>query len=352
VITDPMFQFPEMYSAGRLAIDGALEELTIEIFGAIQRSGRRLTPLMRAMSWIRWPRKTTLRAAKQNIHHHYDVGNEFYSLWLDREMAYTCAYFPRPEASLEEAQIAKFDHVCRKLRLKPNMFVIEAGCGWGGLALHMARHYGVRVRAYNISHQQILYARQKAEQEGLAERVEFVEADWRAIEGTCDIFASIGMLEHVGPRNYRSLGKLIDRVLKPGGRGIIHTIGQNEALPASPWIERRIFPGGYPPALSEMMRIFEPNGFSVLDVENLRLHYAQTLRHWLSRYEQSLPRIRTMFDEKFVRMWRFYLAGSVAAFVTGSYQLFQVVFNRAMDNDVAMTRDYLYRYVEPSTSER
>lgn len=343
VITDPMFQFPEMYSAGRVLIEGSIEDVLIEIYGALKRTGYRATLPMRVVSAFRWPRRTSLRAAKDNIHHHYDVGNEFYSWWLDERMAYTCAYFPRPDATLEEAQLAKFDHVCRKVRMRPGMAVVEAGCGWGGLALHMARHYGVTVKAYNISHEQIVFARERAQAEGLSDRVEFIEADWRTIHGTADVWMSVGMLEHVGAKNYSELGRLIHRVLRPGGRGLIHTIGQNEPRPASPWIERRIFPGGYPPALSEMMRIFESGGFSVLDVENLRLHYAQTLRHWLARYQQHEDRVRQLFDERFVRMWRFYLAGSIAAFVTGSYQLFQVVFNRDMDNDVALTREYLYR---------
>lgn len=342
VITDPMFQFPEMYSAGRVQIDGPIEQVTIEIFRAMHQAGHRTTWPMRLISAVRWPRKTTLRAAQENIHHHYDVGNDFYSLWLDGQMAYTCAYFPRSDATLEEAQWAKFNHVCRKVRMRPGMSVIEAGCGWGGLALHMARHFGVTVKAYNISHEQIAFARERARREGLAERVEFIEEDWRTITGQADIFMSVGMLEHVGVKNYPKLGALIQRVLKPGGRGLIHSIGQNFPCRASPWIERRIFPGGYPPALSEMMQIFEPNDLSVLDVENLRLHYAQTLQHWLQRFEQHAHRVRQMFDDRFVRMWRFYLAGSIAAFATGSYQLFQVVFQRATDNDLALTRDHLY----------
>jgi cyclopropane-fatty-acyl-phospholipid synthase len=308
VLSDPMFQFGEMHAAGRILIEGKIEEVTVEIFHGLQRAGNRMTPLMRLFSWVHWPRGTT-----------------------------------RPDVSLEVAQIAKFDHVCRKLRLGPNMEVIEAGCGWGGLALHMARHYGVRVQAYNISHQQIVHARQRASAEGLDGRVEFIEADWRTIRGSCDVFVSVGMLEHVGRPNYRRLGQVIHRALKPGGRGLIHSIGQNFPEPVSPWIERRIFPGGYPPALSEMMDIFQPNGFSVLDVENIRLHYAQTLQHWLDRFRQNEDKVRAMFDERFVRMWRFYLAGSLAAFATGSYQLFQVVFNRAAGNDLAWTRDYLYR---------
>ena len=350
VISDPMFQFGEMYSTGRILIEGPIDDVTIELFRAMRRAGSHSNLSMRLSGWLHWPRGSTLRDSQKNIHHHYDIGNDFYSLWLDERMAYTCAYFSQPSSTLEDAQIAKFNHVCHKLRLKPNMRVIEAGCGWGGLALHMARHYGVRVQAYNISHEQISFARQRARDEGLDSRVEFIEADWRTIAGPCDVFISVGMLEHVGQRNYRLLGQVINRALKPGGRGLIHSIGQNVAAPTGPWIERRIFPGANPPTLSEMMQTFEPNGFSVLDVENIRLHYALTIRHWIQRFQAHEQQIRAMFDDKFVRMWRMYLAGSLAAFETGSYQLFQVLFNRADDNDVTWTRDYLYRDMDGSAS--
>jgi cyclopropane-fatty-acyl-phospholipid synthase len=350
VISDPMFQFPEMYATGRMRIEGPLDQIMIELFQGMRRAGNRSTWLMRLFGNLHWPRGSSLSAARKNIHHHYDIGNEFYALWLDERMAYTCGYFPEPIASLEAAQAAKFDHVCRKVRLLSGMQVIEAGCGWGGLALHMARHYGVYVRAFNISHQQVVFARERARAEGLAERVEFIEDDWRAICGECDAFVSVGMLEHVGRRNYRHLGQVINRALRSAGRGLIHSIGQNFPAAASPWIERRIFPGGYPPSLGEMTAIFESNGLSVLDVENIRLHYALTLRHWLERFERHVARIQAMFDERFVRMWRFYLAGSLASFATGSYQLFQVVFNRATNNDVPLSRQFLYRESRPAES--
>lgn len=350
IISDPMFQFGEMYSAGRLVIEGPIDEVTIELFRAMRRAGIRSNLFMRWSTWLHWPRGSTLRDSQKNIHHHYDIGNDFYSKWLDERMAYTCAYFSEPSSTLEDAQCAKFDHLCRKLRLMPNMHVIEAGCGWGGLALHMARHYGVQVQAYNISHEQIGFARQRARDEGLDGRIEFFEADWRTIRGQCDAFVSVGMLEHVGHKNYRLLGQVIHRVLKSAGRGLIHCIGQNIPAPTGPWIERRIFPGANPPTLSAMMQIFEPNGFSVLDVENIRLHYALTLRHWLNRFQAHEQEIQAMFDDKFVRMWRFYLAGSLAAFETGSYQLFQVLFNRADNNDVEWTREYLYRDTDGSAS--
>jgi cyclopropane-fatty-acyl-phospholipid synthase len=288
-------------------------------------------------------RPNTLARARENIHHHYDIGNAFYRLWLDEQLVYTCAYFRTPTATLEEAQAAKLDHVCRKLQLQPGEEVVEAGCGWGALALHMARQYGVKVKAYNISKQQLAFARQRARAEGLTGQVEFIEGDYREIGGTYDAFVSVGMLEHVGLKHYHELGQVIDRCLRPHGRGLIHTIGRNRPIPMNAWIEKRIFPGGYPPSLGEMTAIFEPWRFSMLDVENLRLHYANTLEHWLARFEQAADQVQHMYDADFVRAWRFYLAGSIATFRIGELQLFQVVFTRFDNNDIPWTREFLYR---------
>jgi cyclopropane-fatty-acyl-phospholipid synthase len=279
------------------------------------------------------------RHARENIHRHYDLGNDFYRLWLDDELLYTCAYFPRPDVTLEAAQAAKMRLICRKLRLQPGETVIEAGCGWGALALFMAREFGVTVHAYNISHEQVCYARDRAAREGLQDRVTFIEDDYRAIDGQCDAFVSVGMLEHVGPKHYATLGGVIDRVLAPGGRGLLHFIGRDRPRALNPWIRRRIFPGAYPPTLAEAVGgVLQPFDLTVIDVENLRLHYARTLDHWLDRFEQAADRIRAMFDDRFVRAWRLYLAGSRAAFVTGWMQLFQVTFTRHGETAVPWTR--------------
>jgi cyclopropane-fatty-acyl-phospholipid synthase len=205
----------------------------------------------------------------------------------------------------------------------------------------MARSYGVNVRAYNISREQIAYARQRARAEGLEGQVEYVEDDYRNITGTYDAFVSVGMLEHVGPDHYRELGTVIDRSLREDGLGLIHTIGQNIATPMSPWFLKRIFPGSYPPTLREMMALFEPWEFTVLDVENLRLHYAKTCEQWLERFEQNRGRVGEMFDESFVRAWRLYLSGCIANFTIGALQLFQVLFSRPANNNVPLTRSHL-----------
>lgn len=343
ILADPWLRFGDAYSDGRVTVEGDLVSLLETVYYASgMGGGKRASLLRRAAGALRRQHLNSIAASRDNIHYHYDIGNDFYALWLGSTMAYTCAYYPTPAATLDEAQFAKMDHVCRKLRLNAGESVVEAGCGWGTLALHMARHYGVRVRAFNISHQQIVYARERAAREGLAARVEYVEDDYRNIAGHYDAFVSVGMLEHVGPANYPALGHIAYRCLGGRGRGLIHSIGRNHPATLQPWIEKRIFPGAYPPSLGEMMRIFEPWNLSILDVENLRLHYGQTLRQWLGLYEAASGRVREMFDDKFVRMWRLYLAGSVAAFTTGTLQLFQVLFAPGENNDIAWTRAHLY----------
>ena len=338
----PELFFGEDYTTARIEVEGYFVEFLETIYRGIARAPRPGLFRRALHAWLNRPSHNTLDGSRENIHHHYDLGNDFYKLWLDSEMVYTCAYFSSATLSLEEAQAAKMDHVCRKLELKPGQTVVEAGCGWGALARHMAKHYGVTVKAYNISHQQLAYARERARQEGLIGRVEYIEDDYRNIRGQYDAFVSVGMLEHVGVDNYPMLGAVAKNALREHGRGLIHSIGRNRPGTMSAWIERRIFPGAHPPCLSEMMQIFEPHNFSVLDVENLRLHYGRTLAHWLERFEASADKIEAMTDPAFVRAWRLYLAGSMASFTAGDLQLFQVVFSNGTCNDVPWTRWRLY----------
>jgi cyclopropane-fatty-acyl-phospholipid synthase len=333
---NPLLHFGDDYSGGNLEIEGGLVPFLETVYHAMLRPGqvkRRARPAHDAHR----DTSNTLSQSRENIHHHYDIGNDFYRLWLDREMLYTCAYFAEPDLTLEAAQIAKMELVCRKLRLKPGARVIEAGCGWGGLARYMAKQHGAKVRAFNISQEQIAYARDRAAKEGIA-GVEYIQDDYRNITGECDVFVSVGMLEHVGTGNYRKLGEVIDRILAPDGMGLIHSIGQVYPEAMNEWIQKRIFPGSYPPTLGQMMEIFEPYSFSVLDVENLRLHYAKTLQHWLERFENHIDAVARMFDDNFVRAWRLYLAGSQASFTMGALDLFQVVFSRCGNNNIPWTR--------------
>jgi cyclopropane-fatty-acyl-phospholipid synthase len=342
LLASPSVGFGECYSTGLIEIHGDFLALASEMTTAFTRKRDRGYWGNKIRSLLVSIRANSLTRSRHNVHHHYDLGNDFYRLWLDERMLYTCAYYESAGASLAEAQVAKLDHVCRKLRLEPGQTVIEAGCGWGALAMHMAEHYGVSVRAYNNSHEQVAYARQQALLKGLAEQVEFVLDDYRAIDQQCDVFVSVGMLEHVGLRNYRTLGDIINHCLKPDGLALIHSIGRSHSRPADPWITKHIFPGGYIPSLGDMATIFEPHRFSVLDIENLRLHYARTCVDWLKNFEVVSEQVGEMYSEEFVRTWRLYLAGSSAGFQSGTLQLYQVLFAHGGNNGVPWTRQYQF----------
>ena len=345
---DPEVAFGDAYADGSIQVEGDLAKLLEVIYLSRLRAHREADWYSRlASKWMNLTQPNSLRGSRHNIHSHYDVGNSFYRLWLDHQMVYTCAYFPTPGATLEQAQTAKMDHICGKLRLQPGETVVEAGCGWGALALHMARQYGVSVKAFNVSHEQIVFARQRAEQEGLQHQVEFIEDDYRSIAGEFDAFVSVGMLEHLGAENYQQLGEVIQRSIGESGRGLLHFIGRNYAAPYSRWMRKRIFPGAYIPALRQALEIFERGNYSVLDVENLRLHYAKTLEHWLDRFEKSQQQVVEMYDSKFLRAWRLYLAGSLASFRSGSLQLFQILFAGPRCKPLWWTRAPLYEEAAP-----
>ena len=340
-LAHPELGFGDCYSAGRIAVEGDLIQVLFRVFQAVDQSGMQRFK-RNFLGRLPRPKANTRAGSKDNVHHHYDLGNDFYRLWLDELMVYTCAYYPRPEATLEQAQFAKLDHVARKLGLQPGQTVVEAGCGWGALALHLAEHYGAEVTAYNISTEQISYARDEARRRGLDGKVTFIQDDYRNMKDQYDAFVSVGMLEHVGVEHYAELGGVVNRVLKPGGKGLIHSVGRSYPAAVNAWLEKRIFPGSYPPSLREMMGIFEPYRFSIMDIENLRLHYVQTLTEWLRRFDANEETIRSMYDGHFVRAWRLYLGGCAAAFLASSIQLFQVLFAHPTDNRLPNTRRYIY----------
>jgi cyclopropane-fatty-acyl-phospholipid synthase len=342
LLANPGLNFGDDLSNGLIEIDGDLVRFLEAILRAIYVDSKDGLRKRLAINRPAWKHRNSLTDAKGNIHHHYDLGNDFYRLWLDEEMVYTCAYFPDPKVSLEAAQLAKMDHVCRKLQLRAGETVVEAGCGWGALSLYMARRYGVKVTACNISREQIEYARTRVRREGLDGQVTFIEDDYRNIRGEYDVFVSVGMLEHVGRGHHAEFGRVIDRSLSPTGRGLIHSISQSQPYAMNAWLERRIFPGGYSPTLREMAALLEPIDCTVVDVENLRQHYAKTLEHWLARFEEHADQIRPLYGEAFVRAWRLYLSGSIANFRTNCLQLYQILFARLARTDTAWTRAHLY----------
>jgi cyclopropane-fatty-acyl-phospholipid synthase len=344
VLIDPEIGFGDAWSDGRIRMTGDLVAFLEAVYRSMEPIWKRKGWYVRAISkWLDSRQANTLEGSRRNIYSHYDLGNDFYRLWLDSRMVYTCAYFPQASATLEDAQTAKMDYICRKLRLQPGETVVEAGCGWGALALHMARQYGVRVKAFNISREQIRHARQRAREENAGDLVEFIEDDYRNASGKFDAFVSVGMLEHVGLDHYEELGNTIRRLIEDRGRGLLHFIGRSERGDFSRWIRKRIFPGAHAPTLREALQVLEPHGYFVRDVEDLQAHYATTLEHWLDRFDKSSGKVSAMYGAEFERAWRLYLAGSIAGFRTGTLQLFQIVFSGAKFEAVPRTRADLYR---------
>ncbi len=343
LVLDPEVGFGDAYSEGRITVEGDLIAALEALYQSMSAIDTHTWYSRIVSKFMEHLQRNSLRGSRNNIHQHYDLKTDFYRLWLDPQLVYTCAYFPSAAATLEEAQIAKLDYVCRKLQLRAGERVVDAGCGWGALALYMAQHYGVTVRAFNISHEQVLWARWHARQLGLSQQVEFVEDDYRNISGKCDAFVSVGMLEHVGLEHYKELGNIIHRSLDEAGRGLLHFIGRNKPCPFSAWTRKRIFPGAYAPTIRQAMDMFEPHDLSVLDVENLRFHYARTLECWLNGFEKSVSQVEEMFSPDFVRTWRLYLAGAIAGFRAGTLQLFQIVFARTACQQIPWTRVHLYR---------
>ncbi len=280
--------------------------------------------------------------ARQNVAHHYDLNGRLYSLFLDRDRQYSCAYFPHPNATLEEAQVAKKRHIAAKLCLdRPDLTVLDIGSGWGGLALTLARDHGARVLGVTLSTEQLNESRARAAAEGLTDRVSFELLDYRAVDRTFDRIVSVGMFEHVGVVHYREFFDTVGRCLKPDGVALLHAIGRSDGPGfTNPWIAKYIFPGGYCPALSEVVPHVEQSGLVATDIEILRLHYAETLRHWRRRFSANRDTIASLYDERFCRMFEFYLCGAEIAFRREGHMVFQIQLAH-QQTAVPLTRDYI-----------
>ena len=280
------------------------------------------------------------RAARANVHHHYDLSLDLYRRFLDPDLQYSCAYFEHPDVSLEDAQIAKKRHLLAKLLIEPDMRVLDIGCGWGGLGLTLAEA-GARVTGVTLSDEQHATARERAKARGLDNRARFELRDYRDVEGPFDRIVSVGMFEHVGLPNYQAYFDAIARLLTDDGVALVHTIARKDGPNTTqPWIAKYIFPGGYIPALSEILPAIEKAGLWVTDVEVLRLHYAETLKAWRERFLAQREAIAALYDERFCRMWEFYLASSEIAFRWGGHMVAQIQLSKRPDA-VPLTRDYI-----------
>jgi cyclopropane-fatty-acyl-phospholipid synthase len=279
--------------------------------------------------------------SQKNVAHHYDLSSELYALFLDSDRQYSCAYFRDPGDDIETAQRAKLRHIAAKLRLRPGLKVLDIGSGWGGLALYLAETYGVDVTGLTLSAEQHKLATQRAAAAGLSDRVRFLMRDYREADGLYDRIVSVGMFEHVGVNQYGAFFDRVHRLLNPDGVALLHTIGRSDGPGAThPWVRKYIFPGGYSPALSEIVPVVERAQLWLTDVEVLRLHYAETLRLWRQRFLANRERVRALYDERFCRMWELYLVGAEIGFRRQGLVNFQIQIAKAVDA-VPLTRDYM-----------
>jgi cyclopropane-fatty-acyl-phospholipid synthase len=316
-----------------------------ELYGSLWQ--RILQRLFRCLRWLHQFNPASRSAS--NAQHHYDLGEKLYRLFLDKDMIYSCAYFRDPETeTLEQAQDNKLRLIAAKLKLQPGMRVVEVGSGWGSLAIHLVKNHDVTVTAINVATDQLATSRRRAEEAGVLDRITFLEKDYRELDGRFDRLVSVGMMEHVGAPHFDSyFGKVRD-LLEPDGIGLVHAIGINIPPGAtSPFIRKYIFPGGYTPAMSEVFASVERSGLWVADTEFLRLHYAWTIAHWRQRFDANRDSARELYDERFCRMWEFYLKAVELSFRHGSAMVFQLLLSRTRDA-VPVWRDYMLDWDQPA----
>ncbi|MEI9963443.1 MAG: cyclopropane-fatty-acyl-phospholipid synthase family protein [Caulobacteraceae bacterium] len=345
IARDPQFAVGEAYMNGELELEkGDIWDL-LEIAGRNQANAeKRRTGVIGKMALAarrRLEQWNDRRASRRNVAHHYDLSNDLYRRFLDADMQYSCAYYARPDMTLEEAQAAKRAHIAAKLRIEPGMKVLDIGCGWGGLGLELAGKHGAEVLGVTLSEEQLVVAKERAKAAGLAETCRFSLTDFRDVTGPFDRIVSVGMFEHVGVPNFPNFFEAVKRLLTDDGIALLHSIGR--AGPpnlTNAWIRKYIFPGGYIPALSETLLPIEEAGLWVTDIEILRLHYAETLKAWRQRFLAEREAIKAIYDERFCRMWDFYLACSELGFRYGDNMNFQIQLAKRVDV-VPMTRDYM-----------
>ena len=343
---NPWLKVGEAYMDGKLVIEeGTLYDF-IDI-GYANTSGIQSARWQRVVAGFHtvarwWHQHNPVGLAREHVAHHYDLSRRLFELFLDESMQYSCAYFVRPSITLAEAQIAKMRHIAAKLVLEPGQRVFDIGCGWGGLGIFLAEHCDVEVVGVTLSKEQHELATRRAKEAGVDKQVTFKLQDYRLETGTYDRIVSVGMFEHVGVKHYREFFGTVERLLKPTGAALVHAIGRRGGPGfTNPWLRKYIFPGGYSPALSEVVPVVEKTSLWITDIEVLRLHYAETLRAWRDNFNRHRAEIARIYDERFCRMWEFYLIGSELSFRYDFNMVWQMQIARDIEA-VPVTRDYMF----------
>ncbi|HEY7245469.1 MAG TPA: cyclopropane-fatty-acyl-phospholipid synthase family protein [Xanthobacteraceae bacterium] len=343
VLMHPELRFGEAYMDGGIIVEqGTIAEVLAVLLA--QTAGTPSWARLRSLGRFLYRRLAQFNPrsrARRNVARHYDLDGQLYGLFLDADRQYSCAYFENPDQSLDDAQLAKKRHLAAKLLVRNDHGILDIGCGWGGLALYLAEICGARVTGITLSQQQHAVARVRASEKGLSERTDFRLQDYREVSGKFDRIVSVGMFEHVGVGFYATFFRKCRDLLDDNGVMLLHSIGRSEGPNVTnPWIAKYIFPGGYIPALSEVLPAVERSGLLVTDIEILRLHYAETLKAWRERFLAHREQVQRIYDQRFVRMWEFYLAASEMAFREQNLMVLQMQLTKRQ-GIVPMTRDYV-----------
>lgn len=339
ILSDPSLAFGEAYMSKKIDIEGSIEDVIESLYENKESflGSDKYSFLVKQV-------KNTLKISKENIEFHYDLGNDFYKLWLDDTMTYSCGYFKSKDDSLNDAQRNKVEYILKKLNLKKNQTLLDIGCGWGELIITAAEKYDVKATGITLSSQQYEKVKNKIRERGLEDKVQVELIDYREIKNEkFDRVVSVGMLEHVGKDSLHEYFSAVKNLLNDKGISLLHCITNTSEIGTNSWINKYIFPGGYIPSIQELVNYICESGFNLVDLENLRCHYGKTLECWAENFENSIDRIKKMKDETFIRMWRLYLNACAASFNSGNINIHQFLFTKGVNNDMPWTREYMYK---------
>lgn len=348
IMTNPQVKLGEAYMEGKIDFEGDLQDV-FHLAIKNQSNLKEAESESLINKFWNWQKNASRKEQEKGVQDHYDLGNDFFRLWLDETMIYSCAYFRSKNDSLKKAQLQKIDHTLKKLNLKEGEKLLDIGCGWGWLIIRAVKQYNVQALGITLSQEQFEETKKRIKEEGLEDKVEVRLIDYRELaeeEPVFDKIVSVGMFEHVGKEHFSEYFTAVNNMLQKGGLSLLHTLTHPTETPTNPWLQKYIFPWGYIPSLREVVWELPEYSFHLLDAESLRMHYAYTTEHWAENFEEVTDQVKKMYDEKFVRMWRLFLVGCTVSFRHTGLGVHQLLFSKGLNNNHPLTREYLYENLD------